>query len=382
MVPSLAAHPFVRITACADPRPEARERFSADFGADAYANAEELCAAGNVDAVYIATPHQFHAEHTIMAADCGKHVIVEKPMALTLDACRTMIDAVDHAGVRLVVGHTHSFDPPILRMRQIIHSGKLGAVKMVNSWDYTNFLYRPRRPEELDTSLGGGIIFNQVPHQIDTVRLLAGGLVRSVRSATGIWDVQRPTEGAHATFLDFEDGAVATVSYSGYDHFDSDELYDWVGEGGSAKNPGGQAAARRELAAMAGQDEASLKAATGFGGARQRHRGDRAQDPSRHHPHFGLTIVSCERGDLRSAPDGVLIYGDEEQRFEPVPLGRTVPDKGRVVDELYDAVVQDKRPAHDGAWGRATLEVCLAILQSARERREIALSHQVPFRDE
>ena len=67
---------------------------------------------------------------------------------------------------------------------------------MINSFNYTNFLYRPRRPEELDTAQGGGILFNQVPHQIDIARLLGGGLVRSVRAQTTVLDPARPTEGS------------------------------------------------------------------------------------------------------------------------------------------------------------------------------------------
>ena len=64
---------------------------------------------------------------------------------------------------------------------------------MINAINYTDYLYRPRRPEELDTALGGGAIFNQAAHQIDIVRLLGGGRVASVRAATGAWDITRPT---------------------------------------------------------------------------------------------------------------------------------------------------------------------------------------------
>src|SRR5581483_2472534 len=180
MLPSLAAHPRLKIVAAADPREQARSAFARDFDVPGYADAEELCRDANVEAVYIATPHQFHRPHVEAAAAHGKHAIVEKPMALTIEDCKAMNAAVDRAGIKLVVGHTHSFDPPILEMQRIISSGELGRLRMVNTWDYTNFLYRPRRPEELDTSLGGGILFNQVPHQVDTVRLLGGGMVRSV----------------------------------------------------------------------------------------------------------------------------------------------------------------------------------------------------------
>ena len=84
--------------------------------------------------------------------------------------------------VVLVVGHSHSFNAPILRTREIIESGAYGAPRMISALNFTDFLYRPRRPEELDTAQGGGVIFSQAAHQIDIVRLLGGGRVRSVRA--------------------------------------------------------------------------------------------------------------------------------------------------------------------------------------------------------
>src|SRR6476646_7942899 len=85
MLPTLERHPNVRLVAAADPRAEARVRFAGDFGANVYASVEELCADTSVDAIYVATPHQYHARHVEMAAAAGKHVLVEKPMALSLD---------------------------------------------------------------------------------------------------------------------------------------------------------------------------------------------------------------------------------------------------------------------------------------------------------
>src|SRR5579871_1060565 len=84
-LPALVKHSRVKITAGADPRPEARAKWAADFEAEVYEYGEQLCASPNVDAVYIATPHALHAPYAIAAARHGKHVIVEKPMALTLD---------------------------------------------------------------------------------------------------------------------------------------------------------------------------------------------------------------------------------------------------------------------------------------------------------
>ena len=106
---------------------------------------------------------------------------------------------------------------------------------MINALNYTDYLYRPRRPEELDTSKGGGAVFNQAAHQVDIVRLVAGAPVTGVRALTGSWDATRPTEGAYATLLTFANGAFASLVYSGYGHFDSDEFEGWIGEMGQTK---------------------------------------------------------------------------------------------------------------------------------------------------
>jgi predicted dehydrogenase len=101
------------------------------------------------------------------------------------------------AGVALIVGPSHSFDAPIARTKMLIDSGTYGRVRMITALNYTDFLYRPRRPEELDTRQGGGVVFSQGAHQVDVARLLAGSPVRSVRAVTGAWDPARPTEGAY-----------------------------------------------------------------------------------------------------------------------------------------------------------------------------------------
>jgi len=84
MLPTFAADPRVALVAAADPRAEARARFAADFAGNAYARVEELCADPAVEIVYVATPHQFHAAHAVLAAEHRKHVLIEKPLALTL----------------------------------------------------------------------------------------------------------------------------------------------------------------------------------------------------------------------------------------------------------------------------------------------------------
>ena len=371
MLPTFTRDPRVELVAGADPRAEARTRFESDFGGKAYETVEALCADANVELIYIATPHQHHAEHVRLAADAGKHMLVEKPIALTLEDAQAIAEAASRARVHLIVGHSHSFDAPILKTRALIESGALGAVRMITALNYTDFLYRPRRPEELDTAQGGGALFNQAPHQVDIVRLIGGGRVKSVRSQTGAWDRARPTEGAYAALLTFEDGAFASMTYSGYGHFDSDEFQGWIGEMGQAKQ---RNAGFRVPRFADANEEIGAKVARNYGGSAW--QAPAAQDLA--HQHFGTVIVSCERGDLRPLPNGVAIYDASGSRFEALPLP-SVP-RADVIDELYAAVVHGRAPLHDARWGTATLEVCLAMLASAREGREITLSHQVPVR--
>lgn len=383
MVSAILSHPRMLLAGAADPNAELRSRFERDHQMEVNADAAELLARGDIDAVYIATPHQFHRAHAVLAAEQGKHAIVEKPMALELADCDAMIAAAVRGGTVLIVGHTHGYDPAIALMRKLIAGGEYGRLAMLSLWNYTDFLYRPRRPEELDTSKGGGILFNQIPHQVDTARLLAGAPVRSVRAMTGVFDPQRPTEGACTAFLDFESGAVATLVYSGYDHFDSDELHGWIGEGGQQKKPN-HGATRRALRALGG-GEAERRARWehhGYGsgatpGAQSAAPASQltasAAQPRLHQPHFGVLIASCERADLRPSADGVLVYGDDGARELPVKPSHGRPGRSEVLDELYEAAVKGVRPVHDGAFAKGTLAACLAIQRSARERREVVL---------
>lgn len=380
MLPTLSQHPLCRLVAAADPRPEARAQFEADFSrpgapARAYAEIEALCADRDVEAIYIATPHQFHVEHVALATRHGKHILVEKPMALSIADCQAMIAAARQAGVHLMVGHSHSYDTPYLHAAGLIRSGRFGAVRMISALNYTDFLYRPRRPEELDTAQGGGVVFSQGAHQVDVARLLAGGRVESVRAVTGRWDAGRPTEGAYQALLTFAGGASASLTYSGYGRYDSDEQFGWLGELGQQRDPDSYGTARRGLAKVTtAEEEAALKNTRTYGVA----KASVAAAPVAHN-HFGPVVISCERADLRPLADGVMVYGDAERWLEPLPAP-SVP-RAEVVDEMFAAIRHGVAPLHSGEWGMATLEICLAVLESAVTGREVRPQHQVGVGD-
>ncbi len=376
MIPAFVQHPHIRLTAAADIDPGQLEKFRSEFDAETYQEAEALCASPNVDVVYIATPNQFHTTHALLALEHGKHVLVEKPMTLTLDDADVMIAAAARHGVQLLVNVKHSFDPYIVKIREIVASGELGRLRMLHYWYYSDWLYRPRTAEELDPSLGGGVTWRQGPHQFDIVRTIAGGVVRSVRAMTGLWDAKRPVVGCHAAYFDFEDGTAATAIYSGYDHFDSRELTFGVGEARLAAGSSAYAQARRTLRQLTdGDAETALKRAQRYGGARR--APGAAPRRSAGWVLGGPLIVTFEHGDVRLTPGGLRLYSDEES-WE-IPISTATDGRHGIINHLYEAVVHGRRPFADGRWGKATVEVLLAVLESARERRELFLAHQVPL---
>ncbi len=373
MLPTLARDPRVRLVAAFDPREAATRDFARDFGASAHASPEALCADPDVEWIYVATPHQLHAQHVALAAAHGKHVLVEKPMALALDDCQRMIEACEQAGTCLIVGHSHSFNGPVLLARRLIDSGRFGAVRMVHAMNFTDFLYRPRRPEELDTTRGGGVVFSQAAHQVDIVRLLGGGQVESVYARTGRWDPQRPTEGAYSAILNFASGAFANITYNGYGYYDTDALMNGVGEMGKPKAAGAHAQTRQKLAAATDEAaEAQQKAERNYGGSAYV---PDAGAPATAFQHFGPVIVCCDGADLRLTPTGVEVHDASGMHLETVPVP-SVP-RSEVIDELWSVAREGRAPLHGGAWSRATMEVCLAILASERERAAIMLRQQV-----
>ena len=371
MLPTFLQDPRVRLVAAFDPRAEARTRFAREFSAPVYEDIDGLVRDDNVEVVYVASPHQFHAAQAQAIAAAGKHVLVEKPMALTLAECDAMIAACKAAGVHLVVGHSHSFDAPYREARRLIDLGELGEVRMIHALNYTDFLYRPRRPEELRTEDGGGVVFSQAAHQVDVVRLLAGAPVTRVRAVTGNWDRDRSTEGAYSALLWFAGGAFASLTYSGYGHFDSDEWCGGMGELGNTIDAAAYGAARRRLAAAGdARGEAALKAARGYGGAAYAAPATTVRATS--HQHFGPIIVSCAHADVRPMPDGIWIYRDERPEHHPLPPP-AVP-RSEVIDEVERAVRHGDTPLHGGEWGRATLATCLALLESARKECDVVLN--------
>ena len=378
MIPKFAKNPHFKLAAAGDIDKEILGRFKKDHpDAEVYDDAAGLVASKSVDLVYIATPNNFHTEHARMALEAKKHVLIEKPMTIDIEGSQAMIATAKRNGVLLGVNVKHSFEPRVLRLRQMARDGELGRLRMINHWRFQDWLYRPRTPEELTPEVGGGILWRQGPHQFDIIRTIAGGMVRSLRGTAETWDPARRVPGAHAAYLDFEDGTLATAVYSGYDHFDTRELVSL----GVSPNPENHAAERRELReAPSAEWEAEAARDERYGGGRPGGSGTGSGFPSMGWIMGGPMIVSFDRGDVRLSEDGLTVYGDEH--LYEIPLGVKGEDgrDGRI-NTYYEAIAHDRPLPADGSWGMATLEVLLAIEESGRERKEVFLHHQTPTVD-
>jgi phthalate 4,5-cis-dihydrodiol dehydrogenase len=366
-VSALQAHAGFKLVAVADPTPELRDEIAASLPVKVYASLAQMLGHPGLDVVYIATPTRLHEEHALLAIGAGKHILVEKPMAVNVEHAKAIADAADAAGVVCVVGHSHGFDLPVRRMRELIAGGTLGRVRMVHTWCYTDWMYRPRRDDELDAAQGGGVTYRQGSHQFDTLRVLCGGLTRSVKARTFELGADKRGIGAHTVFMEFEEGAVATAVYNGYGNFSSTELCFNVTESGFDEAPGPGLRARARTSAP--EDVLNAK--------RERaKRTNRAAPP--HQPFFGITLVSCEGGDIRQSPQGLLVYAEGERREILLPTDRG--PRELVLEELYEAIVSGQPALHDGRWGLANLEICDAAIESSTTGREVMLHHQVADR--
>ena len=382
----------INLVAGCDVVPLTRERFQERFpDAKVYATAEEICNDPAVDAVYIASPNRFHAEHTITAARAGKHVLIEKPMAISLEETEQMVDECEKAGVKLVCAHTASFGLPYRIMRKVIQSGELGELKAITLLAYTDWMLRPRTPDELDFAQGGGVPFRQGPHQLDSLRLLGGGMMKNVWAKVGWWMPERSIPGYYTAQFEFESGAFATATHNGYGYF---TLGDVNGPNEGRSSVESTVAVRKQMrdgtrneeqdkqdlriggVIEVKQFEAAKTEGSGrgnFGRQTKREIGDRRGINDTGDP--GMIIVTCERGDMRIGSNGVLIYGDDGVREV---TGESAVNARGEIHEMYEAVINDKPVYHSGRWGMATAEAIFAMVESSKTGKVVELTHQIP----
>ena len=176
--------PGAELYAVADPDPDARAAIRAELGAGhAAAEATELLALEELDAVVITTPTSSHAELVRAAAAAGKAIFCEKPLALSVAETRSALDAVERAGVLLQVGFMRRFDAAYRRAKGLIDAGQIGRPISFKSVGRDPFC---PRPEFADPAHSGGLIIDMGIHEFDAARWLMGSEVERVSSEGGL----------------------------------------------------------------------------------------------------------------------------------------------------------------------------------------------------
>lgn len=189
----------------------AREKAAAFSIPHAFTTAEELVADPDVDAVFIVSANALHHSETLAAANAGKHVLVEKPIAMNVQEAEEMIAACNRHKVKLMVGHMIRFSPLALRIKQLIQSGALGTISFVKS----EFFYDARLSHRgwlVDPTIaGGGPIFDIGVHCLDTMRFVLNEEVISVRSLVEPRLSETATEVTASLSLRFSKGTLGSI---------------------------------------------------------------------------------------------------------------------------------------------------------------------------
>lgn len=194
------------VAAC-DPDPGRAGAFAGAYGGRPYTDVAEMLREAGPEAVCVCTPHPLHAGPAVLAAAAGAHVLVEKPMAATLEDCDAMLAAARGAGVKLGVLSQRRWFEPVRRMKAAIDAGKvgrpaLGVLAMFNWRDEAYYRSDPWRGR-WDTE-GGGVLVNQAPHQLDLLVWFMG----EVDEVSGRW------ANVNHSSVEVEDTAVATVRFA------------------------------------------------------------------------------------------------------------------------------------------------------------------------
>ncbi|MCB0103143.1 MAG: Gfo/Idh/MocA family oxidoreductase [Anaerolineales bacterium] len=298
--------------------------FAEKYGAAYCLNYHDLLANPEVDIVNICTPSGMHAEMTIAALKAGKHVIVEKPMAMNPADADRMIAAAKEADRKLCIVLQNRYNPPMQDFYHAVRDGKIGHILL------GSVTVRWYRPQEYyndgwhgTKSMDGGALMNQSIHHIDALQWLVGVPVKSVFAYTATLAHQMEAEDAGVVVVKFENGALATIEGSTVTYPQNLEAsVALFGEKGSLK-VGGTALNRKVFWKIAGEIEHEKELLT------------------------------------REEVDPPSIYGASHRH---------------VIEDMMQAIDENREPQTNGAEGRKSLVLVNAMYESARTAREVFLS--------
>jgi phthalate 4,5-cis-dihydrodiol dehydrogenase len=255
-VRTVAENPQARLVAIADADAGRLARTAANYpGCAALADYRDALARDDVQAVVICLPHWLHPQAAIDAVRAGKHVLIEKPLANSLEECDRIRAVVHGSPVTFTVGHTQHFYPIVAAAKLLLDQQRIGRTLMaIDTW------YKPYEPEKrpawmLDRRLGGGMLLMDGTHMIDRLLWHLGGRVQAVKAMNGnpIYP-EIPADDTAMAFLQFDHGVVATISRLAYRTGITQYGADYFGTSGQLKYrlPYGE---HGEVGLWIGQDE-------------------------------------------------------------------------------------------------------------------------------
>ncbi len=195
------------LSAVCDVIPEKADALAKKMNTIAYNGIEEMLGSGTaIDIVSVCSPNGLHALHSMQALNAGKHVICEKPMALTVDDCRKMIAAAEKNNRQLFVVKQNRYNPPVAAVKKLIEEGRLGTIyslQLTCFWNRTEEYYKNSWKGTKD--LDGGTLYTQFSHFIDLLYWMIGD-VKEVHAVTDNFQ--------HKGIIDFEDTGVVTLRFA------------------------------------------------------------------------------------------------------------------------------------------------------------------------
>jgi phthalate 4,5-cis-dihydrodiol dehydrogenase len=211
--------PTTRLVAASEVDEARGREFGAKWDCEVVQDYHDLLAREDVHIVALTLPHFLHCPVAIEAAQAGKHVVIEKPMADSVEECDRMIAAARQAGVKLFTAHTEEFMAPNVKARQLIETGEVGRPVLATDTWHKAFAMRTRPAWFLDREKGGGMWLMNGAHMIDRLTYILNSDVAAVKAFVGTRYNDIKADDAALAYLQLSNGVPCTIAHTGYrDH--------------------------------------------------------------------------------------------------------------------------------------------------------------------
>lgn len=210
------------------------EDFAMRHGAKrAYSDIDSLISDDEINAIYIATPPHLHCEQTILAASASKHILCEKPMAMSVSECQQMVEACSEAGVTLMLAYYRNHYPHIEKMKALMNQGAIGDIVLarINCTGYYNPTRADMKNWRIDPKIsGGGVLMDIGSHRISLLQYLLGN-ISDVKGFAETLHLDAAVDDSTVFTLRFESGAhaVANINWNVGVGIDDIEVYGTTG---------------------------------------------------------------------------------------------------------------------------------------------------------